>query len=198
MPTIGSTRPAAGAILAVPPARFQMSASSGAAADLREIRLTSGGDSCLLAFMRVAKIHPHDVGLPVAAVRKRRRSRRVARWMLTIAILTAVAGWALFGFSVSAAARMRDQPASLAIVAYGVLIVSSVTLVLGLWYLLLAQVERVARMVEGEADSEEEAEHAHRCGNCGWSFDVGDRFCRHCGKPLGATIVARPPAPGSG
>ena len=37
-----------------------------------------------------AKIHPSDVGLPEPAVRKRRRSRRLARVMLTVAVLTAV------------------------------------------------------------------------------------------------------------
>src|SRR6478672_2907150 len=93
------------------------------------------------------KLHPDDVGLPEPAIRKRRRSRRVARIMLTIFLATAIAGWTLFGSSIFSAIKIREQPPSLAIIAYALLIISSVTLILGLWYLLIAQVERVARMV---------------------------------------------------
>ena len=74
--------------------------------------------------------------------------------------------------------------------AYGLLIVSSATLVLGLWYLLLAQVERVARIVE--ADETPTENEPRLCGNCGWFFDSPDRFCRHCGKPLGTSVMAPP------
>jgi hypothetical protein len=145
--------------------------------------------------MTVEKVHPHDVGLPEPVVRRRRKSRRVARLMLIAAVLTAAAGWPLYYNSIFFAIKIKDQPPSLAIVAYCLLIVSSVTLVLGLWYLLLAQVERVARMVEAPEDVA--ASPALRCGNCGWGYDSPDRFCRHCGKPLGASIAAphpqRPP-----
>jgi hypothetical protein len=124
------------------------------------------------------KIHPHDVGLPEPAIRIRRRSRRVARIMLTIAVITAMPGWLLL-FS-----RIKSQSPYQA----------SVTLVLGLWYLLLAQVERVARIIESD---ETERDPARRlCGNCGWFFDAPDRFCRHCGKPLGASIGAPDPHAG--
>jgi hypothetical protein len=139
--------------------------------------------------MTATKTHPHDVGLPEPAIRRRRRSRRVARLMLVIAILTAVPGWSLLGTSIFSAIKIQDQSPALAIVAYALLIVSSITLVLGLWYLLLAQVERVARMVEADEDPVVPL----RCPNCGWNHDPPDRFCRHCGKPLGATIAA--PAP---
>ncbi|HUO08244.1 MAG TPA: zinc ribbon domain-containing protein [Phycisphaerae bacterium] len=136
------------------------------------------------------KIHPHDVGLPEPAIRKRRKSRRFARIMLTIAVITALAGWPLLGQSVVSAIRMRTQNPYQAIIAWAILIVSSVTLVLGLWYLLLAQVERVARIVEAD----ETLDPSQRlCPNCGWFFDPPDRYCRHCGKPLGMTIA--PPTP---
>jgi hypothetical protein len=137
------------------------------------------------------KIHPHDVGLPEPAIRKRRKSRRFARIMLTIAVITALAGWPLLGQSVLSAIRMKTQNQYQAIIAWAILIVSSVTLVLGLWYLLLAQVERVARIVEAD---ESEPDPANRlCPNCGWFFDPPDRFCRHCGKPLGTSIAAPNP-----
>ncbi|HVX85184.1 MAG TPA: zinc ribbon domain-containing protein [Phycisphaerae bacterium] len=145
--------------------------------------------------MTVQKTHPHDVGLPEPVVRRRRKSRRVAQLMLIIAILTAIPGWSLLGTSIFSAIKIQDQSPALAIVAYALLIISSITLVLGLWYLLLAQVERVARMVE----SDEDPGAPLRCQNCGWNHDPPDRFCRHCGKPLGATIsppVAHPPAGG--
>ncbi len=109
--------------------------------------------------------------------------------MLTIAVLAALPGWPLLLF------RMKDQAPYQAIVAYALLILSSATLVLGLWYLLLAQVERVARILESD---EGEIEPARRlCSNCGWFFDPPDRFCRHCGKPLGASISAADPSGGT-
>jgi len=126
------------------------------------------------------KIHPHDVGLPEGAVRKRRRSRRLARIMLSTALVTAAAGWFLFGTSIFNAVHIKDQPPSLAIVAYALLIISSATLVLGLWYILLAQVERLARMV----DTTELGAPPSVCPQCQHAFDVGDRFCRHCGSAL--------------
>jgi hypothetical protein len=134
------------------------------------------------------KMHPHDVGLPEPIVRKRRHSRRVARIMLTIAAVTALAGWTIFGGSIFSAIRIRNQSPYQAIIAYVILIVSSATFILGLWYLLLAQVDRVARMVE--SDDSDDVSSPHLCPNCGWGFDGPDRFCRHCGKPLGASISA--------
>ncbi len=131
------------------------------------------------------KVHPHDVGLPEAAVRKRRHSRRLAKIMLAIALVTAAAGWFLFGTSIFNANHIKDQPPSLALVAYGLLFISSVTLVLGFWYMLLAQVERVARMVDA-GELEEQAAPASVCGKCQRHVDAGDRFCRHCGAGLGA------------
>jgi len=111
--------------------------------------------------------------------------------MLTVAVITALAGWPLLGRSIISAIGMKTQSPYQAIIAYGLLIVSSATLVLGLWYLLLAQVERVARIVESD---EGESDPARRlCPNCGWFFDSPDRFCRHCGKPLGASISAADP-----
>jgi hypothetical protein len=127
-------------------------------------------------------MHPHDVGLPEPIVRKRRHSRRIARVMLTIAVITALPGWLLL------LSRMKSQSPYQAIIAYGFLIVSSATFILGLWYLLLAQVDRVARMVE--SDENDDVSATHLCPNCGWGFDGPDRFCRHCGKPLGASISA--------
>jgi hypothetical protein len=140
------------------------------------------------------KIHPAEVGLPARIIRRRRRERRIARLMLIIAGLTALAGWTLLGRSIHSAITIIDQSPYLAIIAYALLIVSSVTLVLGFWYLLLAQVERVARIVE----SDEDEDPARRlCQNCGWFFDAPDRFCRHCGKPLGASIMPPPQRPES-
>jgi hypothetical protein len=136
------------------------------------------------------KIHPSDIGLPAGVIRRRRREKRVARWMLIIAVLTAFAGWSLLGNSFFSAIKMKDQSPYQAIIAYAILIVSSVTLVLGLWYLLLAQVERVARIVGADDDDEEEATKRRLCPNCGWGFDPPDRFCRHCGKPVGSSIMA--------
>jgi len=102
--------------------------------------------------------------------------------MLVIALLTAAPGWALFYMSVFSAVRAKEQSPYQAIIAYAILIVSSVTLVLGLWYLLLAQVQRIA----GIAESKESLAAPERalCGNCGWPRDPPDRFCRHCGKSL--------------
>jgi hypothetical protein len=129
------------------------------------------------------KVHPHDVGLPEVTVRKRRRSRRLAMIMLAIAAVTAAAGAVLFRASVFNAVHIQEQPPSLAIVAYAILIVSSVTLVLGLWYLLLAQVERLARMVDaGEIDVPAAPDTA--CPQCRGKVEGTDRFCRHCGAAL--------------
>ena len=139
------------------------------------------------------KVHPHDVGLPEPAVRKRRRSRRLAKIMLVIAIVTAVAGWALFGTSIFNAIHIREQAPSLAIVAYGLLIVSSATLVLGLWYMLLAQVERLARIVDAAELEEVSAEPAdlEKCPDCQEHRDASDRFCRNCGRSFEAPRVVR-------
>jgi hypothetical protein len=139
------------------------------------------------------KLHPAEVGLPARVIRRRRRERRIARWMLIVAVLTALAGWPLLGRSIFSAINLKDQSPYQAIIAYGLLIVSSATLVLGLWYLLLAQVEGVARIVEAH-ESDEEAPNPRLCGNCGWFFDPPDRYCRHCGKPLNTSIM--PPQPG--
>src|SRR3954462_8769149 len=144
------------------------------------------------------KIYPSDVGLPEPVIRKRRRSRRLARLMLTIAIVTAAAGWTLFGNSIFNAIKIREQSPALALVAYAFIITSSVTLVLGLWYLLLAQVERLARMVDAaELDEPHPAPDA-RCQNCGWSCDPPDRFCRHCGKSLNHASPPLPSEPATG
>jgi len=125
------------------------------------------------------KIHPHDVGLPEPVIRKRRRSRRLAWIMLSIAIVTAICGWRLLGTSIFSAIHIKDQPPSLAIIAYAFLIVSSATLVLGLWYMLLAQVERLARMVDAA-----ELEETRTCTKCHRILDAGDRFCRDCGQAV--------------
>jgi len=145
--------------------------------------------------MSPPKPYPSDVGLPEPAVRKRRRSRRLARIMLTIAVLTAAAGWTLFGNSIFNAIKIREQSPSLALVAYGFIITSSVTLVLGLWYLLLAQVERLARMVDAAELDESAPLPDSRCHNCGWTCDPPDRFCRHCGKSLNHSTAATGPPP---
>ena len=128
------------------------------------------------------KVHPHDVGLTEGAVRKRRRSKRMAKIMISIALVTAGAGWFIFGTSMFDAVHIRDQPFSRAIVAYSLLIVSSATLVLGFWYILLAQVERLARIV----DAAELESPPALCAQCQHPFDMGDRFCRHCGAALSA------------
>jgi len=129
------------------------------------------------------KIHPHDVGLPEAAVRKRRRSRRLATIMLAIALITAAGGWFLFVMSLLSAMRVKDQPPSLVVVAYALLIVSSITLVLGFWYMLRAQVERLSRMVDA-ADLEASGAPGTACPQCQHQVGTGDRFCRHCGRAL--------------
>jgi hypothetical protein len=109
--------------------------------------------------------------------------RRLAIVLLAIAAVTAAGGAVLFRASIFNAVHIQDQPASLAIVAYLVLIVSSVTLVLGLWYLLLAQVERLARMVDaGEAGAG--APVGAACPQCHGKVEGMDRFCRHCGAAL--------------
>jgi len=127
-------------------------------------------------------IHPHDADLPKAVRRKRDRNRSMARWLLTFAVLCAAPGWGLYALS------FRDfmkQSPFLVIVAYVFLIISSVTLVLGFWYLLLAQVQRLAR-IAGEEDVDA-PQPRPLCQNCGWFYDAPDRFCRHCGKPLKPT-----------
>ncbi|MDA8376459.1 MAG: zinc ribbon domain-containing protein [Planctomycetia bacterium] len=128
-------------------------------------------------------LHPHDVGLPASVVRKRKRFRRIAYIMLAVALLTAVPGWYLYGISIWGTFHIGRFTTLQAIVAYSLLIVSSITLVLGLWYLLLAQMRRLAHIVEGAG----EISTTHKCPNCGWPHDYPDRFCRHCGKPL--TVV---------
>lgn len=144
-----------------------------------------------------AHIHPHDLGLPAAIIRKRRRARYTARWMLFIAGVTAITGWTLYGTSFFFALRWPQRPTDYGVLAgYALLIVSSVTLILGLWSLLLAQVHRIARLVD--ADEVTDSLQGDRCGNCGWPHDPPDRFCRHCGKPLAAharAVTARTAAP---
>ncbi len=136
-----------------------------------------------------ASVHPHDVGLPPEVVGKRKRFRGIGYVMLLIAVLTAVPGWGIYGVSFLDPYKMHGKPLMQAAVGYSLLIVSSITLVLGLWYLLLAQVRRLARMVEGPVVAEV-APPQPRCGNCGWPCDVPDRFCRHCGKALGGASGA--------
>src|ERR1044071_4548410 len=80
-------------------------------------------------------------------------------------VMTGVAGWPLFGASVSNAIHIKDQPQSLVIIAYIFLIISSATLVLGLWYLLIAQVELLARMVD-IAELDDPAAHPRHCSEC--------------------------------
>ena len=134
--------------------------------------------------------HPHDAGLPAPVVRKRKRNRNLAHWMLLTAVLTAIPGWIIYGRSFSFAVRVKQDAPAMVLLAWLLLIISSIMLVLGLWYLLLAQVRRIARMV-GEEELPAPAETL-RCPNCGWPYDYPDRFCRHCGKPVGAAIPARP------
>ena len=111
--------------------------------------------------------------------------------MLAIAVLTAVPGWGLYGLAIHLALRRPGQDSGpVVIAAYVLLIVSSITLVLGLWYLLLAQVRRIARMAEVEELEVPEGAAPPLCSNCGWFFDPPDRFCRHCGKPLSDAIPA--------
>jgi hypothetical protein len=130
-----------------------------------------------------AELHPHDVGLPAGAVRKRQNNRYLAYWMIATAIVTAVPGWFLYGLSVRNAHRMAEDAPLLVIAAYVLLIISSATLVLGLWYLLLAQVRRIAH-ITGEEEIDTGPEKRLLCKNCGWFFDPPDRYCRHCGKLL--------------
>ncbi len=130
------------------------------------------------------KIHPHDVGLPAAAIRKRRRSRRLGILMLSIALVTAAAGWILFGTSIFNAIHIKEQSPSLAIFAYGFLIVSSATLVLGFWYLLLTQVERLARMVDAAELDELHQNIAATCDSCGKKVAPTDQFCPQCGAKI--------------
>jgi zinc-ribbon domain len=137
------------------------------------------------------QVHPHDVGLPRSVVRKRRRFRRIGYIMLLVTLVTAIPGWFYFGASLWNAFSINGVTFIQGVVAYTLLIISSVTLVLGLWYLLLAQVRRVAYMVEGPVESDPPAP-PRICQNCGWAHDATDRFCRHCGKPLAATPANQP------
>ena len=137
-----------------------------------------------------ANIHPHDADLPPQVIRKRRRHRRFARLVIVLAVLFGIAGWIIFSTSILAAIHIHEESPFRAIIAYGFLITSSIMLVLGLWYLLLAQVQRIARMVEGDPETERAA--ALLCPNCGWFRETNDRFCRHCGKPIGAAIRPAP------
>jgi hypothetical protein len=134
-------------------------------------------------FMLTHRIHPHDIGLPEPVVRKRRRSRRMAGFMLGVALATAIAGWALFGSSIFNAIHIRAEAPSRAIIAYALLIISSATLVLGFWYMLLAQVQRIARMVDAQ-ELEELSATGEPCPSCHRRADEKDRFCRHCGAAL--------------
>ncbi|HVT80868.1 MAG TPA: hypothetical protein VHM90_09440 [Phycisphaerae bacterium] len=129
------------------------------------------------------KVHPHDVGLPEPIVRKRRRSRRLAHIMLTIAIVTAAPGWFLFRTSIFNSIHIQDQPPSLAIFAWAFLIISSATLVIGLWYLLLTQVERIARIVDATELDESLAGQVRQCPAC-HHRGVEGNFCSHCGAKL--------------
>ncbi len=115
--------------------------------------------------------------------------------MLLLAVLTAAPGWILYGVSIWNVFSLKKFTFMQALLAYSLLIVSSIALVLGLWYLLLAQTRRLSRMVEGPYDAASGVSAATRCGNCGWPHDYPDRYCRHCGKPLPASsdAVPRPP-----
>src|SRR5271155_4943081 len=88
-------------------------------------------------------VHPHDQGLPRSVVRKRRRFRRIAYIMLLVTIVTAVPGWLFLGASFWSAKSINSMTFIQGAIAYTLLTISSITLVLGLWYLLLAQVRRV-------------------------------------------------------
>jgi hypothetical protein len=132
--------------------------------------------------------HPHDVGLPPQVVRKRHKNRFLAHWMLALAVLTGGPGWVLYYFSVRMAQKspLAEIPTLMVIGAYALLIISTIALILGMWYLLLAQVRRIATMV-GEEEVHDAEGHTitnPHCANCGWNYDAPDRFCRHCGKPL--------------
>lgn len=127
-------------------------------------------------------VHPHDIGLPPNLVKSRQKNRSLAYWMLLFTVVAAIPGWILYGMAIRNASKIRQDAPALVIAAYVLIIISSVTLVLGLWYLLLAQVRRIAR-IAGE-DEIEAPPPRPLCGNCGWFYDPPDRFCRHCGKPL--------------
>jgi predicted amidophosphoribosyltransferase len=49
--------------------------------------------------------------------------------------------------------------------------------------MLLAQVERLARMVDA-AELEEPGAPGTACPQCRSRIEAGDRFCRHCGAAL--------------
>ena len=134
-------------------------------------------------FMIAQRVNPHDIGLPEPIIRKRRRSRRMAGIMLGVALATAVAGWSMFGTSIFNAIHIKEEAPSQAIIAYVLLIISSATLVLGFWYLLLAQVQRVARMVDAQ-ELEALTGTGEPCMGCRRRADAGDQFCRHCGAAI--------------
>jgi hypothetical protein len=140
--------------------------------------------------MIAQRVHPHDVGLPEPIIRKRRKSRRMAAIMLGVALATAGAGWAMFGTSVFNAIHIKEESPNRALIAYALLIVSSATLVLGFWYLLLAQVQRVARMVDAQ-ELEELSATGVPCPRCHGRVDPGDGFCRHCGAAMKPEASAR-------
>src|SRR6185295_3030742 len=100
--------------------------------------------------MLTHRVNPHDIGLPEPIVRTRRHSRRMAGIRMVVATTTAAAGWALFGTSIFNAIHIRAEAPSRAIIAYALLVVSGTTLVLGFWYMLLAQVQRIARIVDAQ------------------------------------------------
>ena len=110
--------------------------------------------------------------------------------MLGVAVGTAIVGWGLFGTSIFNAIHIKDEAPSRAIIAYGLLVVSGATLVLGFWYLLLAQVQRIARMVDAQ-ELEEMSATGEVCPSCRRKSTDGDRFCRHCGTSLAANRQAQ-------
>ena len=135
-----------------------------------------------MVMVSTRKLHPHDIGLPEPAIRKRRRSRRLSTILLSVALVTAAMGWPLYGSTIVDALRIKDRPPTQVFIAYVLLMVSSVTLVLGLWYALLAQVERLARIVDAaELDGQF---LAINCPKCRHVAEMGDRFCGQCGAPI--------------
>lgn len=110
--------------------------------------------------------------------------------MLGVALATAVAGWVVFGTSIFNAIHIKEEAPSRAIIAYGLLIISSATLVLGFWYLLLAQMQRLARMVDAQ-ELEALSATGEPCPTCHRRAAAEDRFCRHCGAALSPDATAK-------
>jgi hypothetical protein len=135
--------------------------------------------------MSTPRVNPHDIGLPEPIIRQRRRSRRMAVIMLAVALATAAVGWALFGTSIFNAIHIKEEAPSRALIAYALLIISSATLVLGFWYLLLAQVQRVARIVDAQ-ELEELTHPAAACPKCHLPTSPDHHYCPHCGSGLGS------------